>query len=55
MSVTEEQRLRFLALLTYAKHDPDTVIKKAKELHGVDITKEQMADAINNLKKVRGV
>ena len=55
MIITETQRLQLLSILAHTTYNSEEVLKKAKELHGVDITKEQLNSYINKLKNVRGV
>jgi hypothetical protein len=53
--VTEIQRLQLLAILSYSTHNQATIIKKLKELHGIELTPQQLNEHINKLKQARGV
>jgi len=55
MSVTEAQRLQFLSVLAHTTYCSDDVLKKLKELHGIDLTEQQLNEYIDKLKNVRGV
>jgi hypothetical protein len=52
--ITEAQRLQMLSILAHTTTNSDEVLKKAKELYGIELTKQQLDDYINNLRKVRG-
>jgi hypothetical protein len=53
--ITETQRLQFLSILAHTTYNSEEVLKKLKELHGIDLTKQQLDEYINKLKNVRGV
>ena len=52
--VTELQRQQLLAILDNTGVSKEEIIRKAKEVNGVDLTPQQIDEAVRQLRRVRG-
>lgn len=53
--ITEAQRLQMLSILAHSIGKEDEIIQKVKDQYGLELTKPQLKECINNLKQVRGI